>query len=326
MDTNDFLDELAEVALGSRLKRLSERLGADGAQVYKTLGHDVQPKWFTLLVLLHRKQMVNVMDAARLLGLTQPAISQFAKELIKQQLVITAPDATDSRRKNLSLSADGQQLVERLQPMWDAVELASKQLCSEAGTTFYQAIREFEQALERRTLLQRTMAILDNPGINPEIEVVEFQPQLAAYFDTINREWITDMFALEDTDQHMLANPQTVIIDNGGKIYFAKHPTLGIIGTCALLKKGPDCFELTKMGVTKQSRGLKVGETLLAHVISQANQMAVNELFLLTNHQCESAIHLYKKLGFVNDKIIMQRFGSGYERCDVAMRYVQDDT
>lgn len=320
MKTVDFLDELGELALGSRLKRLSERLATDGAQVYKACGHDVQPKWFPLLALLHRQQQASVVDASCLLGLTQPAISQFAKELTKQGLIVSTPSKHDSRRKFLSLSDTGIECVSQMLPMWQAVDLAAKQLCSESGEAFFKALQGLEQALNRRSLMQRTMAILDNPSINPEVEIVAFKPEYAQYFDSVNRQWINEMFTLEDSDRHMLENPQQVIIDQGGAIYFAKHPCFGIIGTCALLNKGNSCFELTKMGVLPQARGLKIGETLLAHVVKQSEAMNVTNLFLLTNSKCEAAIHLYGKFGFVHDAQTMERFGAEYQRCDVAMR------
>jgi ribosomal protein S18 acetylase RimI-like enzyme len=42
---------------------------------------------------------------------------------------------------------------------------------------------------------------------------------------------------------------------------------------------------------------------------------------LLTNRRCESAIHLYEKVGFEHDADIMSRYGKQYQRADVAMRY-----
>ena len=50
-----FLNELAELALGSRLKRLSERMLASASDVYQEFGVDINPKWFTLMALLDAK-------------------------------------------------------------------------------------------------------------------------------------------------------------------------------------------------------------------------------------------------------------------------------
>jgi ribosomal protein S18 acetylase RimI-like enzyme len=153
------------------------------------------------------------------------------------------------------------------------------------------------------------------------LRFIDYAPTLAPHFHRINREWITDMFRLEAVDENVIGNPHKYIIETGGHIWFAEHPTLGILGTCALMKKQTGVFELTKMGVASEARGMNVGSLLLQHVLTRAPAIAFNCLFLLTNKKCEAAIHLYEKYGFVHCKDIMQRYGSAYERCDVAMRY-----
>lgn len=164
---------------------------------------------------------------------------------------------------------------------------------------------------------------METAAMNNRIEILPFTDELAPYFESINSQWIKQMFVLEDIDKQVLQQPRQHIIDKGGKIWFAKHLTLGIIGACALLNKGNGNFELTKMGVVDTARGCKVGEILLRYVIQEANAMGVNSLFLLTNAKCEAAIHLYEKNGFVHDKQIMQAYGQSYERCNVAMRFVK---
>jgi N-acetylglutamate synthase-like GNAT family acetyltransferase len=159
--------------------------------------------------------------------------------------------------------------------------------------------------------------------MNDDIEILLFTDQLAPYFESINAQWINAMFVLEDIDKQVLQLPRKHIIDKGGKIWFAKHSTLGIIGACALLNKGGGNFELTKMGVLDIARGFKVGEVMLRYVIQQAKTMDITCLFLLTNSKCEAAIHLYEKNGFEHDKQIMQTYGQSYARCNVAMRFIE---
>ncbi|AEP30895.1 GNAT family N-acetyltransferase [Brumicola nitratireducens] len=163
---------------------------------------------------------------------------------------------------------------------------------------------------------------MDTAAMNDKIEILPFSDQLAPHFESINAQWINAMFILEDIDKQVLQQPRKYIIDKGGKIWFAKHSTLGIVGACALLNKGDGNFELTKMGVLETVRGLKVGEVLLRYVIQEAIKMQVSCLFLLTNAKCEAAIHLYEKNGFIHDNEIMQNYGKSYERCNVAMRFV----
>lgn len=158
------------------------------------------------------------------------------------------------------------------------------------------------------------------------INLIDYRPELAPYFKQINEEWINAMFTLEAVDQWVLDNPQEAIIDNGGHIYFASNQAGDIVGTCALMQIEPGVYELTKMGVSSHARGGKIGEPLLQQVIQAAQKLPLKTLFLLTNKRCEAAIHLYEKNGFVHDKTIMQLYGSEYERCDVAMRYVAGES
>jgi N-acetylglutamate synthase-like GNAT family acetyltransferase len=153
------------------------------------------------------------------------------------------------------------------------------------------------------------------------LKIVAYRPELSRYFYTINAEWIESMFVMEPHDEEVLSNPQAEIIDRGGVILFAQAPDLGIVGTCALMPTSDGVFELTKMGVLQSARGRKVGEFLLSAVIERARQMDMQRLYLLTNHICEAAIHLYEKAGFHHDVNVMAEFGSTYDRCDVAMEY-----
>lgn len=154
-----------------------------------------------------------------------------------------------------------------------------------------------------------------------ELRIVEFSDELATDFHDINAEWIQTMFRLEETDRVVLENPRSQILEPGGAILFVEARGKGIVGTCALQNTGPTSFELTKMGVRESARGLKAGEFPLGAVIERAISLGADPLYLLTNARCAAAVHLYEKLGFRHDAEIMARYGSRYERCDVAMRY-----
>ena len=93
------------------------------------------------------------------------------------------------------------------------------------------------------------------------------------------------------------------------------------MGTGALKKTGPDEYELTKMGVLKQSRGLGLGRLVLDKLIERAKELGAKRLYLLTNTACDAAIQLYEKRGFVHDHAVLQEFGRRYQRAEVGMSY-----
>ncbi|WP_374136711.1 GNAT family N-acetyltransferase [Sphingomonas sp.] len=155
----------------------------------------------------------------------------------------------------------------------------------------------------------------------PALILREYSDELAPHFHDINAEWIEAMFVMEDLDRAILRDPRGKIIDPGGVILFVEAVGIGIVGTCALKRSGDGDFELTKMGVRSDARGLGAGAFLLAETIARARVMGADKLYLLTSNRCEAAIHLYEQAGFEHDTEIMRDYGACYDRCDVAMRY-----
>lgn len=155
----------------------------------------------------------------------------------------------------------------------------------------------------------------------PALRIVEYHDGLAQAFHDINAQWIEAMFVLEEADRQILENPRELVIDRDGVILFVEADDLGIVGTVALMKTDEGTYELTKMGVLESARGRKAGEFLLSACIDRARSMNMKRLYLLTNHICAPAIHLYEKAGFQHDAKIMEQYGKNYERCDVAMNF-----
>ena len=152
----------------------------------------------------------------------------------------------------------------------------------------------------------------------------EYSDELAQHFHDINAEWIRQMFRLEDTDVQVLSQPRQHILADGGAILFVERRGVGIVGACALRHTGQGHFELTKMGVRAEARGLKAGEFLLQAMLQRARALNARRVHLLTNAACAAAIHLYEKAGFEHDADILRDCGARYERCNVAMR-LRDD-
>jgi len=151
------------------------------------------------------------------------------------------------------------------------------------------------------------------------MRILPYSTELKDHFYSINEEWVSKMFEMEPIDEEVLKDPDSHIIDKGGYIWFVEHSEKGIVGTCALKKTGEGEYELTKMGVIEEARGLKAGEFLLKFVLSFIKENNISYCYLLTNKKCEAAIHLYEKNGFVHSQEVMEKFGGFYERANVAM-------
>lgn len=311
----DILADAGHVFLGSRLKRLGERMQAGAAVVLANAGLPVQPTHMPLLAALHIKPM-TVGQLAEAIGASQPGITRGIGQLAQLGLVETVA-ADDQRRRALALTEAGRAAMARAHRLvWPRLQGAVTELCAQASGSLLEQIATLEAALAKTPLAERAGAI--EPAA---LTIHAFTDALAADFHAINAEWIGAMFTLEATDREVLENPRARIIDPGGAILFVEAPGLGIIGTCALQRTGGTAIELTKMGVRPAARGLKAGEFLLAAVLERAQAMGADPLYLLTNARCAAAIHLYEKLGFRHDPQIMRDYGARYARCDVAMRW-----
>lgn len=314
-NTRDLVADLGHLFLGSRLKRLAERLQADAAKVHKAMGIEAQPAEVALLAALDRFGPLTVSGAVDALGVSQPAVTRTATGLVERGLIASETSDEDQRQKVLKLTRTGRALVAKAKKAaWPAIDDAVRALCEPLEGSLLEQLAGLERQLTERTLESRALDGTD-------LAVREYSDDLRQAFYDINAEWIQSMFALEALDRKILENPRETIIDPGGVILFAESKELGVVGTCALMKVEEGVFELTKMGVLERARGRGAGELLLESAIIRASTLNIETLYLLTNAKCVAAIKLYEKLGFVHDAEIMKRYGAEYERCNVAMRY-----
>ncbi len=312
---HDVLHEQGPVFLGSRLKRLGERMQAGAAQVIAEAGLPVQPTHMPLLAALDGG-VLTIGQLVQAVGTSQPGVTRAIGQLADLGLVQSGP-GDDLRQRLVSLTPAGQAAMARARVhVFPKVAQAVDDLCDGDSAALLQHLARIKAALEAMPLDQR--AARANPDV---LTLHDYSDALAGAFHDINVEWIETMFRLEPTDREVLENPRERIIAGGGAILFVEARGLGIIGTCALQRTGGNGVELTKMGVRSAARGLKAGEFLLAAAIDRAQTMDAAPLYLLTNRACEAAIHLYEKLGFRHDAAIMETYGARYARCDVAMRH-----
>ena len=313
--STDLLRDLGPLFLGSRLKRLAERLQAGAARVATDAGLPVQPVHMPLLAALDSGPM-TVGAVVEAVGVSQPGVTRAAGQLVELGLVSSVRGA-DQRQRTLSLTPEGEAALARAKVLvWPRIEAAVTEICDGLSGPFLSQVAAIEAALAAAPLDERAAR-----AASAVLTIREFSDDLASAFYDINAEWITSMYRLERADLDVLENPREKIIAPGGAILFVEAHGLGVVGTCALKKTGDSAFELTKMGVRASARGLKAGEFLLMATIARAKDLGAETLYLLSNKKSQAAIHLYEKLGFVHDTEIMERYGTAYERCDVAMRY-----
>ena len=303
--------------LGTRLKRLGERLQGDVLKLIERTGLPLQPSHYPLLYALERQGLMSVGDLVLATGVSQPGVTRSLSRLEHLGVIATRAVSPDRRRKLVSLTDLGHQMLAiSKREVWPHVERAVLALCAELEGPLLTQLEALEVGLDRQPLHLRAGA-----AAGSDLSIEPFTDALATTFHDINADWIETMFVMEATDREVLEDPRRHILQPGGDILFVRAADVGIVGAGALKKTGDREFELTKMGVLESARGRKAGEFLLDAIIGRAGELGAETLYLLTNRKCAAAIHLYEKVGFVHDAGIMARFGARYSRCDVAMRF-----
>ena len=149
------------------------------------------------------------------------------------------------------------------------------------------------------------------------IAIRAYQPEDASAFRSLNEEWITRYFVMEDKDRKNLEDPERTILERGGRILIACDGERRV-GCCALLRMSDNEFEVAKMAVTPDYHGKGIGRELLLAAIEEARGLGAERLSLETNRALVPAIRLYESVGFQHRD--PSRFiKSPYARSDVQM-------
>jgi putative acetyltransferase len=146
------------------------------------------------------------------------------------------------------------------------------------------------------------------------LRIVDYEPRHRDAFRALNLEWIERWFVVEDADRAVLDDPEHGILAEGGHILMAELDGESV-GCCALLRVTDAMFELAKMAVSPRVQGKGIGVQLGRAAIERARQVGAQRVELVTNSSLATALHVYRKLGFVDVPV----GPSDYARADVRM-------
>ncbi|MGZ3933123.1 MAG: GNAT family N-acetyltransferase, partial [Bacteroidia bacterium] len=130
-----------------------------------------------------------------------------------------------------------------------------------------------------------------------KIEIVDYKPEHQPRFKEINEQWIRRSFVMEEEDVKTLDHPDAHVLAGGGKIYMAlcdDYP----VGTCGYINMGDRVYEMIKMAVDENYRGLKIGLTIGEQSIQSIKALGARKIILYSNTEGSGvAINLYRRLG-----------------------------
>jgi DNA-binding MarR family transcriptional regulator/N-acetylglutamate synthase-like GNAT family acetyltransferase len=309
----DFYSQIGKVALGSRLRRLSETFMEDAAKIYALYETNLDPKWFPVFYVLSHQKSASITEIAQKIGHSHPSVSQIVKEMSKKELVNIDKSVEDARVSIVKLSNIGKQRLPNLEQQQLDVTQVVEDLLAEMQHDLWKAIEEIEFLLANKSFFDRVQEVR-KVRERQQVEIIDYRPEFHDDFKRLNYEWIEKYFQIEESDRQSLEHPNETILTPGGHIYMA-HFNGEIVGTCALIKMDNDTYELAKMAVTEKAKGKGIGWLLGKSAINKARELGAKTVFLGSNTTLAPAINLYQKLGF--QKTI--KYPSPYERCNIQM-------
>lgn len=146
--TEDVVRSFGFLTLGTRMKRIGERLQADTQKIIESFGAPIQASQYPFLAALDRLGPLTIGEFAEAIGITQPGATRTVGQLVKLGLLEseTAPD--DQRRRIVSLTREGQRLVAAAKrDVWPRIREAVADLCGDLDGPLLDQLAVIEEGL-----------------------------------------------------------------------------------------------------------------------------------------------------------------------------------
>jgi GNAT superfamily N-acetyltransferase len=291
------ISQIGELALGSRLSRLSDQLYSSMDKAYKATGVGLQSRWFPVVYnLFHSPEPLAITDIAKAIGQSHASVSQVTKALLDNGIVTCRSDSKDERKRLIELSEDGRARCRKASPLWQATRTIVEDLLGASQGGLLGNLGALEDALTAESLDQRITKEHKRITLD-RVEIIPYDPAYRAEFKRLNVEWLEEYFYVEAIDEEVLSNPEKYVLEPGGEVFFASLDD-DIVGTCGVMPRGSDTLLLVRMGVSKSHQNLGVGRKLLAAAIEWYEASDASLFYLESNSRLEPAIRLYESMGF----------------------------
>jgi DNA-binding MarR family transcriptional regulator len=155
----DVVKSLGYLCLGSRFRRIGERLQADTQQMIEEFGVGIQAAQYPFLGAIDRLGPLTIGELAQAVGITQPGATRTASQLMELGFLSMQPSAEDQRRRVVSLTPEGQELVEySKQQVWPRIAAAVADLCEDLDGPLLAQLAAMEDGLAEAPLIRRARA------------------------------------------------------------------------------------------------------------------------------------------------------------------------
>jgi len=257
------LEKSKSLVLGNLLQRLTENLRKEAQLFYKSQNIDFEPKWFPVIYVLSQRKAISIVELSQEIGYSHPTTISLLKELEKKELIGSAKDAKDERKRLITLTEKANELIQQLQPLWAVMTQALVEL-TDTENNLYKAINEVNQNLKTKNLFDRMTTIkemnLNNlaKAVDNAIKVEKIEdPKLESIAFAIRRQVFVE-------EQNVSQERESM--DDAEAIHYLATVN-GLPAGAAryrIMEKGA---KIERIAVLSSYRGKKVGEAILKKIL-----------------------------------------------------------
>jgi DNA-binding MarR family transcriptional regulator len=158
--SEDVVRELGHLTLGTRLKRIGERLQSQTQRILDAHELPIQAAQFPFLAAIDRLGPLTVGEMAEAVGVTQPGATRALGQLESEGLVEITQAVDDARRKSVTLTKQGKRLVEiGKRDVWPLIDAAVKDTCKRLSGSLLEQLAGLEEGLTDEPIDKRAARI-----------------------------------------------------------------------------------------------------------------------------------------------------------------------
>ena len=161
---DDIVASLGHLTLGTRFKRLGERMQAETTRFIEAGGMALPASWFPLLAALERAGGLTIGELAQSVGVSQPGVTRSVGRLAELGLIeLVAHGSADRRRRSVQLTDAGERLVAQARTeIWPYVEAAVSDACEGLEGSLLDQLAELEARLDLDPLDRRALRLRES--------------------------------------------------------------------------------------------------------------------------------------------------------------------
>jgi len=144
----DVIREQSALFLGSRMKRLAERMQGQVVRLIESAGLPLQPAHMPLLGTLDRDGPQTIGGLTEAMQVAQPTITRAVTRLVELGFVEVSRRHRDQRHKTIALTPAGRAALDRAKMMvWNRTEAAVEELTADLSGPLHRQLDRLEDAL-----------------------------------------------------------------------------------------------------------------------------------------------------------------------------------